>query len=91
MEEEEELEGTIRCSGSSARLAIKDQVRTQFGVSPSERQKRGDVKIVHYLQDAAGARNLDLRPTHDRRLGYGSSSQERGDTKTRRACVWMCS
>ena len=35
-------------------------VRTQFGVSRSEGQKRGDVEIVHYLQDAAGARNLVL-------------------------------
>ena len=52
------------------------QVRTQFGVSPSDpaRQKRGDVEIVSYLQDAAGARNLvfDLRITHDR---YGKSAQ----------------
>ena len=37
-------------------------------------QKRGDVEIVSYLQDAAGARNLvfDLRITHDR---YGKSAQ----------------
>ena len=46
------------------------KVRTQFGVSPSDpgRQKRGDVEIVNYLQDAAGARNLvfDLRITHER-------------------------
>ena len=52
------------------------KVRTQFGVSPSDpgRQKRGDVEIVNYLQDAAGARNLvfDLRITHDR---YGRSTQ----------------
>ena len=52
------------------------QVRTQFGVSPCDpgRQKRGDVEIVNYLQDAAGARNLvfDLSITHDR---YGKSAQ----------------
>ena len=52
------------------------KVRTQFGVSPSDpaRQKRGDVEIVNYLQDAAGARNLvfDLRITHER---YGRSTQ----------------
>ena len=52
------------------------KVRTQHGVSPSDpaRQKRGDVEIVNYLQDAAGARNLvfDLRITHDR---YGRSTQ----------------
>ena len=49
-------------------------MRTQFGVTASERQKRGDVELVHNLQDAAGARNLafDLRTTHDR---YGSSAQ----------------
>jgi len=51
-------------------------VRTQHAVSTSaeNRQKRGDVEILNYLQDAAGARNLvfDLAVTHDR---YGSSAQ----------------
>ena len=37
--------------------------------------KRGDVEIINYLQDTAGARNLvfNLSITHDR---YGSSSNE---------------
>ena len=52
------------------------RVRTQHGVSTSaeNRQKRGDVEILNYLQDAAGSRNLvfDLSVTHDR---YGSSAQ----------------
>ena len=52
------------------------RVRTQHGVSTSaeNRQKRGDVEILNYLQDAAGSRNLvfDLAVTHDR---YGSSAQ----------------
>ena len=41
---------------------------------PENRQKRGDVEILNYLQDAAGSRNLvfDLAVTHDR---YGSSAQ----------------
>ena len=51
-------------------------MRTQHGVSTSAegRQKRGDVEILNYLQDAAGSRNLvfDLAVTHDR---YGSSAQ----------------
>ena len=51
-------------------------MRTQHGVSTSaeNRQKRGDVEILNYLQDAAGSRNLvfDLAVTHDR---YGSSAQ----------------
>ena len=36
------------------------RVRTQHGVSTSaeNRQKRGDVEILDYLQDAAGSRNL---------------------------------
>ena len=36
------------------------RVRTQHGVSTSaeNRQKRGDVEILNYLQDAAGSRNL---------------------------------
>ena len=52
------------------------RVRTQHGVSTSaeNRQKRGDVDILNYLQDAAGSRDLgfDLAVTHDR---YGSSAQ----------------
>ena len=52
------------------------RVRTQHGVSTSAegRQKRGDVEILNYLQDAAGSRHLvfDLAVTHDR---YGSSAQ----------------
>ena len=44
------------------------RVRTQHGVSTSAegRQKRGDVEILNYLQDAAGSRNLvfDLAVTH---------------------------
>ena len=36
------------------------RVRTQHGLSTSAegRQKRGDVEILNYLQDAAGSRNL---------------------------------
>ena len=52
------------------------RLRTQHAVSTSveNRQKRDDVEILNYLQDAAGARNLvfDLAVTHDR---YGSSAQ----------------
>ena len=54
------------------------RVRTQHGVSTSaeNRQKRGDVEIPNYLQDAAGSRNLvfDLAVTNAR---YGSSAQPR--------------
>jgi hypothetical protein len=48
-------------------------VRTQHGVTASAGQRRGDVEIRSYLQDAAGRRNLvfDLSMTHDR---FGSSS-----------------
>ena len=45
------------------------KVRTQHAASTSEenRQRRGDVEILNYLQDAAGARNLvfDLAVTPD--------------------------
>jgi hypothetical protein len=46
-------------------------VRTQHGVSAG--QRRGNVEIRNYLQDAAGRRSLvfDLSMTHDR---FGSSS-----------------
>ncbi len=48
-------------------------VRTQHGVTASAHQRRGDVEIRSYLQDAAGHRSLvfDLSMTHDR---FGSSS-----------------
>ena len=48
-------------------------VRTQHGVTASAGQRRGDVEIRSYLQDAAGRRSLvfDLSMTHDR---FGSSS-----------------
>jgi hypothetical protein len=48
-------------------------VRTQHGVTESAAQRRGDVEICNYLQDAAGRRSLvfDLSMTHDR---FGSSS-----------------
>jgi hypothetical protein len=48
-------------------------VRTQHGVAAGAGQRRGDVEIRSYLQDAAGRRNLvfDLSMTHDR---FGSSS-----------------
>jgi hypothetical protein len=47
-------------------------VRTQHGVTASAGQRRGDVEIRSYLQDAAGRRSLvfDLSITHDR---FGSS------------------
>ncbi len=49
-------------------------VRTQHGVTASAGQRRGDVELRSYLQDAAGRRSLvfDLSMTHDR---FGSSSQ----------------
>ena len=54
-------------------------VRTQHGVTASAGQRRGDVEIRSYLQDAAGRRSLvfDLSMTHDR---FGSSShvQQKG-------------
>jgi hypothetical protein len=48
-------------------------VRTQHGVTASAGQRRGDVEIRSYLQDAAGRRSLvfDLSMTHD---SFGSSS-----------------
>jgi len=48
-------------------------VRTQHGVTASAGQKRGDVELRSYFQDAAGRRSLvfDLSMTHDR---FGSSS-----------------
>jgi hypothetical protein len=48
-------------------------VRTQHGVTASAGQRRDDVEIRSYLQDAAGRRSLvlDLSMTHDR---LGSSS-----------------
>jgi hypothetical protein len=48
-------------------------VRTQHGATASAGQRRGDVEIRSYLQDAAGRRSLvfDLSMTHDR---FGSSS-----------------
>ena len=48
-------------------------VRTQHGVTASAGQRRGDVEIRSFLQDAAGRRSLvfDLSMTHDR---FGSSS-----------------
>jgi hypothetical protein len=48
------------------------KVRTQHVVTASAGQRRGDVEIRNYLQDAAGRRSLvDLSMTHDR---FGSSS-----------------
>ncbi len=48
-------------------------VRTQHGVTASAGQRRRDVELRSYLQDAAGRRSLvfDLSMTHDR---FGSSS-----------------
>ena len=48
-------------------------VRTQHGVTASAVQRRGDVELRSYLQDAASRRSLvfDLSMTHDR---FGSSS-----------------
>jgi hypothetical protein len=47
--------------------------RTQHGVTASAGQRRGDMEIRSFLQDAAGRRSLvfDLSMTHDR---FGSSS-----------------
>jgi hypothetical protein len=48
-------------------------VRTQYGVTASAGQRRGDVEIRSYLRDQAGSRSLvfDLSIAHDR---FGSSS-----------------
>jgi hypothetical protein len=48
-------------------------VRTQYGVTASAGQRRGDVEVRSYLRDQAGSRSLvfDLSITHDR---FGSSS-----------------
>ena len=48
-------------------------VRTQHDVTASAGQRRCDVELRSYLQDAAGRRSLvfDLSMTHDR---FGSSS-----------------
>jgi hypothetical protein len=47
-------------------------VRTQHGVTASAGQRRGNVEIINYFQDAAGRRSLvfDLSMTHD---SFGSS------------------
>ncbi len=48
-------------------------VGTQYGVTASAGQRRGDVEIRSYLRDQAGSWSLvfDLSMTHDR---FGSSS-----------------
>jgi hypothetical protein len=48
-------------------------VRTQYGVTASAGQRRGDVELRQYLRDQAGSRSLvfDLSITHER---FGSSS-----------------
>ena len=48
-------------------------VRTQHGVTARAGQRRSNVELCSYLQDAAGRRSLvfDLSMTHDR---FGSSS-----------------
>jgi hypothetical protein len=54
-------------------------VRTQHGVTASAGQRRGDVELRSYLQDAAGRRSLvlDLSMTHDR-FGSISHVQQNG-------------
>jgi hypothetical protein len=54
-------------------------VRTQHGITASEGQRRGDVELRSYLQDAAGRRSLvfDLSMTHDR-FGCSSHVQQNG-------------
>jgi hypothetical protein len=54
-------------------------VRTQHGVTASAGQRRGDVEIHRFLQDAAGRRSLvfDLSITHDR-IGSSCHVQQNG-------------
>jgi hypothetical protein len=54
-------------------------VRTQHGVTASAGQRRGDVEIRSFLQEAAGRRSLvlDLSITHDR-IGSGCHVQQNG-------------
>ena len=54
-------------------------MRTQHGVTASAGQRRGDVEIKSYLQDAAGHRSLvfDLSITHDR-IGSSGHVQQNG-------------
>jgi hypothetical protein len=54
-------------------------VRTQHGVTASAGQRRGDVELRSYLQDASGRRSLvfDLSMTHDR-CGSSSHVQQNG-------------
>ena len=54
-------------------------VRTQHGVTASAGQRRGDVEIRSFLQDAAGRRSLvfDLSITHDR-IGSSCHVQQNG-------------
>jgi hypothetical protein len=69
-------EGTKRTSGNTRGpppLSLhgrtnSNTVRTQHGVTVSAGQRRGDVELRSYLQDAAGRRSLvfDLSMTHDR-------------------------
>jgi hypothetical protein len=54
--------GWCTCSALSA----GHTVRTQFGVTASAGQRRGNVEVRNYLRDQAGSRNLvlDLAFTH---------------------------
>ena len=54
-------------------------VRSQHQVTASAGQRRGDVEIKSYLQDAAGHRSLvfDLSITHDR-IGSSGHVQQNG-------------
>ena len=64
-------------------------VRTQHGVTASAGQRRGDVELRSYLQDAAGRRSLvfDLSMTHDR---FGSSRFAIASTGPRCAFASCC-
>jgi hypothetical protein len=77
--------GWSTCSAlSSARL---DTVRTQFGVTASAGQCRGNVEVWNSLRDQAGSRNLvfDLAFTHER---FGSSSHSHASAGHGRASAY---
>ena len=76
------MHSSLRCNQGARRDGVRvgalfrtagHVVRTQHGVTASAGQRRGDVKVRHFLRDQAGSRSLvfDLSIAHDR---FGSSS-----------------
>ncbi len=66
-------------------------VRTQHGVTASAGQRRSDVELRSYLQDAAGRRSLvfDLSMTHDR-FGSSGHMQQNGMLSHPQTSMRLC-